>query len=116
MRAAIDVLAASAGRKVLVLGDMAELGADKQELHRQVGVYARAAGVDQLYTLGRLSALASEAFSGGEHFEDIELLKEALCREALVENGVRSDLTLLVKGSRSSQMDLVVDMLLAEKS
>ena len=116
MRAAIDVLAASAGRKVLVLGDMAELGADKQELHRQVGVYARAAGVNQLYTLGRLSAFASEAFGGGEHFEDVELLKESLCRETLVESGVRSDLTLLVKGSRSSQMDLVVDMLLAEKS
>ncbi|MGB0449090.1 MAG: UDP-N-acetylmuramoyl-tripeptide--D-alanyl-D-alanine ligase [Porticoccaceae bacterium] len=116
MCAAIDVLAASAGRKILVLGDMAELGADKQELHRQVGDYAKNAGIDQLFTLGRLSALISQAFGDGKHFEDFDLLKESLCREVFGEDGKRSDLTVLVKGSRSSQMDLVVDMLLAEKS
>lgn len=116
MRAAIDVLAASAGQKILVLGDMAELGADKQELHRQVGDYAKNAGIDQLYTLGCLTALTSQAFGGGKHFEDFDLLKESLCREVDSENDKRSDLTILVKGSRSSQMDLVVDMLLAEKS
>ena len=116
MRAAIDVLAASAGRKILVLGDMAELGADKEELHRQVGDYAKNAGVDKLYTLGHLSALTSQAFGGGEHFEDFDALKESLCREIFVGSDKRSDLCILVKGSRSSQMDLVVDMLLAEKS
>jgi len=116
MRAAIDVLAASGGRKILVLGDMAELGADKEELHRQVGDYAKDAGVDKLYTLGHLSALSSQAFGGGMHFEDFDELKESLCREISVGSDKRSDLTILVKGSRSSQMDLVVDMLLAEKS
>ncbi len=110
VQAAIDVLANSAGRKVLVLGDMAELGADKEELHQQVGEYALKSGIDALYTLGSLSAFASEAFKG-RHFEDLDLLKIAL-----LEEGKSSDLTILVKGSRSSQMDLVVDMLLAEKS
>jgi UDP-N-acetylmuramoyl-tripeptide--D-alanyl-D-alanine ligase len=57
-----------------------------------------------------LSAFASEAFKG-RHFEDLDLLKIAL-----LEEGKSSDLTILVKGSRSSQMDLVVDMLLAENS
>ncbi len=116
MRAAIDVLAASAGHRILVLGDMAELGADKQELHRQVGDYAKKVGIDQLYTLGCLSALTSEAFGDGKHFENFDLLKESLCRELDGEDAKRSDLTILIKGSRSSQMDLVVDMLLAEKS
>jgi UDP-N-acetylmuramoyl-tripeptide--D-alanyl-D-alanine ligase len=110
VRAAIDVLASSAGRKVLVLGDMAELGADAESLHQQVGEYALKSGIDALFTLGSLSAHASAAFSG-EHFENLDLLKVAL-----LEEGKSSDLTMLVKGSRSSQMDLVVDMLLAEKS
>jgi UDP-N-acetylmuramoyl-tripeptide--D-alanyl-D-alanine ligase len=110
VRAAIDVLASSAGRKVLVLGDMAELGADAESHHQQVGEYALQSGIDALFTLGSLSALASTAFNG-KHFENLDLLKVAL-----LEEGNSSDLTMLVKGSRSSQMDLVVDMLLAEKS
>ena len=110
VRAAIDVLASSAGRKVMVLGDMAELGADEEPLHQQVGEYAVKSGIDALYTLGNLSAFASMAFNG-QHFEDLDLLKLAL-----LEEGKSSDLTILVKGSRSSQMDLVVDMLLAENS
>jgi UDP-N-acetylmuramoyl-tripeptide--D-alanyl-D-alanine ligase len=116
MRAAIDVLAGSSGHKILVLGDMAELGADRDELHRQVGDYAKRAGIDQLYSLGKFSALASQAFGGGGHFDDFDSLKASLCRDIDGEDGKRSDLTILVKGSRSSQMDLVVDMLLAEKS
>ena len=110
VRAAIDVLANSAGRKVMVLGDMAELGTDEEQLHQQVGEYAVKSGMDAFYTLGHLSAFASAAFNG-EHFEDLDLLKLALLKE-----GKSSDLTILVKGSRSSQMDLVVDMLLTENS
>ena len=105
VRAAIDVLASSSGRRVLVLGDMAELGTDAAQLHTELGDYALSAGIDQLYTLGSLSAKASEAFKG-QHFSDLESLKAPLFNEI-----ERRDLTLLVKGSRSSNMDLVVDML-----
>jgi UDP-N-acetylmuramoyl-tripeptide--D-alanyl-D-alanine ligase len=110
VRAAIDVLASRPGRRVLVLGDMAELGADAERLHLEVGDYALSAGIDQLYTLGNLSAAASRAFKG-EHFTDLDSLKAPLFDEI-----ERSDLTLLIKGSRSSKMDLVVDMLLAGNS
>ena len=105
VRAAIDVLASSSGRRVLVLGDMGELGSDAAQLHTELGDYALSAGIDQLYTLGSLSAKASEAFKG-QHFSDLESLKAPLFNEI-----ERRDLTLLVKGSRSSNMDLVVDML-----
>ena len=115
VRAAIDVLASSAGRRIMVLGDMAELGADAEDHHQQVGDYALQAGIDALYTLGKLSAHASATF-GGKHFENIDLLTQALSNEALVAEDKSSDLCILVKGSRSSQMDLVVDKLLAEKS
>jgi len=95
---------------VMVLGDMAELGADAQQLHREVGDYALSAGIDQLYTLGSLSASASAVFKG-QHFTDLEDLKVPLFKEI-----ERSDLSLLVKGSRSSKMDLIVDILVTGKS
>jgi UDP-N-acetylmuramoyl-tripeptide--D-alanyl-D-alanine ligase len=110
VRAAIDVLASRPGRRVMVLGDMAELGTDAEQLHSEVGDYASRAGIDQLYTLGNFSAAASAVFNG-QHFTDLESLKAPLFNE--IEH---SDLTLLVKGSRSSKMDLVVDMLVAGKS
>jgi UDP-N-acetylmuramoyl-tripeptide--D-alanyl-D-alanine ligase len=94
----------------MVLGDMAELGTDAEQLHSEVGDYASRAGIDQLYTLGNFSAAASAVFNG-QHFTDLESLKAPLFNE--IEH---SDLTLLVKGSRSSKMDLVVDMLVAGKS
>ena len=100
------------------MGDMAELGDDEVSLHYQVGAYAQQAGVDALYSLGSLSANASQAF-GGTHFEDRELLSEALTQElraaldsALDSERVTPPITFLVKGARSSQMEKTVEMLL----
>jgi UDP-N-acetylmuramoyl-tripeptide--D-alanyl-D-alanine ligase len=104
--AAINVLANYPGRRVLVMGDMAELGDDASKLHSQVGIYAQQAGIDALYSLGDLSAHASLAF-GGSHFAERDLLTDALARE------LRSgSVSFLVKGSRSAQMELTVEMLL----
>ena len=63
--AALAVLATSPGRRWLVLGDMGELGAESAELHRRMGRLAREAGVDRLWTLGALAALAAESFGEG---------------------------------------------------
>ena len=54
MRAALDDLATHepTGRRLAVLGDMLELGPDEDELHREIGAYAAAAGVDVLVTVG----------------------------------------------------------------
>jgi UDP-N-acetylmuramoyl-tripeptide--D-alanyl-D-alanine ligase len=102
-RAAIAVLAKSAGKKVLVLGDMGELGADAPRLHSEIGEAARLAGVDSLLTLGEASARASEAFgAGARHFPRIE----ALLVE--IENMLAPGVTVLVKGSRFMEMERVV--------
>lgn len=108
VRAAIDVLVGTPGRHWLVLGDLGELGADAAELHRGLGRNARDAGVEALYTVGKLSGLASEAFGdGGRHFADqkalIEDLRGRLGPEDLV----------LVKGSRLAAMEKVADALCA---
>lgn len=107
VRAAVDVLAEFSGRRVLVLGDMAELGEEAPKMHREMGEYARQAGIDALYTLGELSAQASNA-AGGRHFADIDSLNDALRSEAANEQ-----ITILVKGSRSARMERVAEKLMS---
>jgi len=109
MRAAIDVLAACPDKRVLVLGDMGELGADAVGMHREIGAYARAAGLDTLLVLGELSRQTASAFgSGAQHFETPEALAEALAQQ------LSADTTVLVKGSRFMRMERVVNLLLAD--
>ncbi len=106
-QAAIEVLAKRPGRRLLVMGDMGELGAGEAELHGQVGLTARRAGLDGLYATGRLSAHAAEAFgANGFFFAD----REALVRTLRCE--LAEEVTILVKGSRSMQMERVVEGLL----
>lgn len=100
VRAAIDVLAPSSDDTLLILGDMAELGADADSLHAQVGKYAQGR-ISALWTLGTLSAAASAAY-GGEHFDSIETLMAALSSRLTKTTAV------LVKGSRSAGMERVV--------
>lgn len=103
VKAALAVLAQQPGRKVLVLGDMGELGTDAAAMHAQMGLAARAAGIDRLLALGDLSRETVAAFGAGAmHFERIqELLAE-------LENELTADTTVLVKGSRFMQMERVV--------
>ena len=103
MRAAIGVLAQAGGRRVLVLGDMGELGDNAAALHAEIGAEAHSAGIEKLYALGALSANTARAFGcGAEHFERIEDLQKAL------EDELDADTTVLVKGSRFMKMERVV--------
>lgn len=105
--AAIDVLAGFAGRTVLALGDMGELGEWAEQGHREVGGYARGK-VDTLLAVGPLMEHAVHAFgAGGRHFADQQSLIEALS----LEQGNAT--TILIKGSRSAAMDKVVAALSA---
>jgi UDP-N-acetylmuramoyl-tripeptide--D-alanyl-D-alanine ligase len=106
--AAVAVLAGMQGRKVLVLGDMGELGANGAMLHAGIGQQAAQAGIDALYTLGALSANASAAFGhAASAFSELDALLDALQVE------LQPGTTLLVKGSRSARMERVVDALTA---
>jgi len=108
MKAAIDVLAKLAGKKILVLGDMGELGADAQNMHAEVGAYAKAAGLTTLYCLGNLSIETARSFGqGAEHFSSAEAIAQAVM--PALEQGT----TVLVKGSRFMQMERVVKLLVA---
>jgi len=136
---AIKVLCAQPGKRLLVLGDMGELGTDSQAFHSRIGGFAREHGVDGLWTVGPLSAATQQGFrhfdhdknqdmeadanrnsanvtddkrvepSGG-HFDDQEQLLQDLKRH------LTSDVTVLVKGSRSARMENVACALLAQTS
>jgi UDP-N-acetylmuramoyl-tripeptide--D-alanyl-D-alanine ligase len=108
MRAGIDVLASTIGRKVMVLGDMGEIGDASGQFHDEIGGYAKSAGVDALFALGEASAVAARNFgAGGQHFKKIDELIEALRPE------LTANTTVLVKGSRFMRMERVVDAIAA---
>ena len=103
--AALDYLRGCGGRRMFVLGDMAELGADAAELHRQVGEYARNC-CDTLFAIGELSHEAARAFgSGARSFTELAALHQAL-KPLLTEDAI-----LLVKGSRVMGLDRLVGSL-----
>ena len=110
MRAAIETLVSiqvgEKGRRIACLGDMLELGSKAPGLHREVGTFAKAKGIDLLFTFGPLAAEISKGAEGlGErarHFTDkTELV------HALAETLQPGDL-LLVKGSRGMRMEEVI--------
>lgn len=103
LRAAMQVLCQAAGKKILVLGDMGELGIEASKMHAEMGVEARKLGVTQMYALGELSSYAVKEFGeGARHFEQLEDLLEAL------KPALGADCTVLVKGSRFMKMERVV--------
>ena len=129
VRSAINVLAGCRGKRFLVLGDMGELGAESSQMHHCIGEFARMQGIDGVWSTGELSARTSAAFhqqegaqvkvaqqegvqegSSGAHFENQELLINALVEH------LASDVTVLVKGSRSAHMENVVQAITANVS
>ncbi|ADL54374.1 UDP-N-acetylmuramoyl-tripeptide--D-alanyl-D-alanine ligase [Gallionella capsiferriformans] len=103
LKAAIAVLAAMSGQRVLVLGDMGELGEDTAAFHAGIGINVRESGIENLYALGELSREAVREFGvGALHFEHIDALLAELDKELKVGT------TVLVKGSRFMKMERVV--------
>ncbi|WP_193161323.1 UDP-N-acetylmuramoyl-tripeptide--D-alanyl-D-alanine ligase [Microbulbifer hainanensis] len=113
--AAIELLAQRPGRKILVLGDMAELGPDAEIMHRQIGELARERGLDALFTLGPLCTAASVAFGAGHH-NPLNNYRDRAPLIAALTNELNGNTTVLVKGSRSARMELVVQALTQDTS
>ncbi len=122
VRAAIDVLAQAAAPRVLVLGDMGEVGNEGPRFHEEIGAYAQQRGIDYLFALGELSRDAVAAFNRAvnstapaavgraQHFEDIDAISAAATKVAT------TDATVLVKGSRFMKMERVVQHLVGAQS
>jgi UDP-N-acetylmuramoyl-tripeptide--D-alanyl-D-alanine ligase len=103
LAAGMQVLREFSGERVLVLGDMAELGEAAADIHRRVGELAKRIGIQRLYAIGELSKFAVESFgTGGKHFASHEALIDAL------QDGLHAEMTVLVKGSRVMRMERIV--------
>jgi UDP-N-acetylmuramoyl-tripeptide--D-alanyl-D-alanine ligase len=114
IKAGTELLANYSGRRILILGDMGELGSDARSYHQEVGEHAQTMKVDDLLTLGVLSQNSSDAFNKqainqnnqkGNHFSERNKLMAHL--KTLLENE-QQQISILVKGSRSAHMEYVV--------
>lgn len=107
MMAGLQVLSQLPGYKIFVAGDMAELGEDSEKCHRDVGRFAHQVGIDRVLTVGHYSQFISQENEGGEHFSfKADLLTQLI--PLLQQHDVVS---VLVKGSRSSAMEDIVNAL-----
>ena len=103
-RAAIDVLAELPGPRLLVLGDMGEVGDQGPQFHAEVGDYARERRIDTLFTLG-----TQAQGMGGRHFADLDALNAAVLEQ------LPRTASVLVKGSRFMKMERVVQAIAAHE-
>ncbi|OCG02144.1 UDP-N-acetylmuramoyl-tripeptide--D-alanyl-D-alanine ligase [Gilliamella sp. wkB112] len=105
MSAAIKVLAQHSGYRVLVVGDMAELGTEAEKYHQQIGELARQQKLDCVVSVGKLSQFISQSSGVGHHFgnkQDAVTYLLTLLHQYPV-------LTMLVKGSRSAKMEEIIE-------
>ncbi|MNK83723.1 UDP-N-acetylmuramoyl-tripeptide--D-alanyl-D-alanine ligase [compost metagenome] len=115
MRAAIDVLAGFAAPRLLVLGDMGEVGNQGPAFHAEIGDYARTRGIEALWATGQLATHAVQAYGpAGRHFDKADDLAQALGEDK--EGTVAGASAVLVKGSRFMRMERMVDALVATPS
>lgn len=107
---AIDALMSFPGRKIVIGGDMKELGEESAKSHASVGGYAKRAGVDEFWATGEMSELAVHSF--GERAIFFESQNELIehCRA-----GANQDVVFLVKGSRGAMMENIINELLIKE-
>lgn len=99
----LEVLKQIPGERILVLGDMAELGSAAPAIHKRVGELAKRVGVSRLFAIGDLTKVAAAGFgTGAKHYQDQEALVSDLS-ECL-----NKETTVLIKGSRLMQMEKIV--------
>ncbi len=103
------------GRKIAVLGDMLELGHETEQAHRQVGEIA-AQCVDLLVTFGpRASFIADAAQQHGLTAQQVHVVRDDhRAVEGILQNWLTPGDIMLIKGSQSTRMEMVVKMLMAE--
>ncbi len=110
LQAAVNTLATFSGTTILVLGDMKELGPDAKQFHYDAGQKIQAAGIEYLFTFGNLSAATTEGFGqNAQHFTERDKLIAALLPH------LKNEVTVLVKGSRSMQMEKIIAGIIPEE-
>lgn len=105
---AIDALMKFPGRRIVVAGDMNELGNESQDSHESVGRFAANAGVDEFWTIGNMAKWAANAF--GKNAVHFESSKELVMH---CQSNTKEDAVFLVKGSRGAKMENIINGLVS---
>jgi UDP-N-acetylmuramoyl-tripeptide--D-alanyl-D-alanine ligase len=109
VRAAIDLLARQPAPRVLIFGDMGEVGTQGPAFHAEIGRHARARGIEHFLALGEQARGAVQAFgAGARHFDSAEALAAAAHALAAAPGPAP---TFLAKGSRFMRLERVVALL-----
>ena len=105
-KAAISFLSSINLKKLVLMGDMVELGKDTEKYHSDIGRYAKTMGIDKFLSIGKHSKYASDIFGlDGQHFNDSSSLKSYL------NTNIDSYTCILIKGSRSAKLEEYVNFL-----
>ncbi|MBB1076253.1 UDP-N-acetylmuramoyl-tripeptide--D-alanyl-D-alanine ligase [Rhodoferax sp. 4810] len=107
VRAAIDVLAALPGPRLLVLGDMGEVGDQGPQFHAEALAQAQQKNIEKVLVTGVESGLAAMKF------DDIKVVPEMIDLQAAVLAALPGVASVLVKGSRFMKMERVVEAIVA---
>jgi UDP-N-acetylmuramoyl-tripeptide--D-alanyl-D-alanine ligase len=98
------------GRRIVVLGDMAELGEHTHAAHLEVGRLAAELEMDQLIAVGRFAEVTARA-ARDSGMSDVRICRSADAAGALLSESVRPDDLVLLKGSRTSRLEQILDYL-----
>ncbi|MBK4775593.1 UDP-N-acetylmuramoyl-tripeptide--D-alanyl-D-alanine ligase [Candidatus Pantoea edessiphila] len=108
MKAAMKLLSSMTGYRVMVVGDLAELGDKSNQIHRSLGIYSRNMSIDLIISIGKHSHLISENSIIGEHY----INKKTLIKRLKLLLFKHQKIIILIKGSRSANMEQIVQELL----
>lgn len=97
------------GRRIAVLGEMAEVGQQSPSLHREIGSKAGELGLDQLWAVGEGVATRYREGANATGLRYVMVFRDARACASSLQDGLREEDLVLVKGSRAARMDIVAD-------
>ncbi|MHC4123355.1 MAG: UDP-N-acetylmuramoyl-tripeptide--D-alanyl-D-alanine ligase [Planctomycetota bacterium] len=114
MKNALQILAnlssSGANRSVFICGDMGELGENSDKIHAELGCFIAKAGVKLLIAVGPYSKITAEAAKKQSEYDlTVKCFKDNLSACNNVQEFIRDSDIILVKGSRSAKLELVVE-------
>jgi UDP-N-acetylmuramoyl-tripeptide--D-alanyl-D-alanine ligase len=117
MRAALETLCGLPlqGRRVAILGDMAELGAQTEPAHAEIGKFCAELKIGQLFTVGKNSAATARAAREAGLLRVIEFVDVEAAMKVM-KNFLKPGDVVLLKASRSSRLERIAETLKSDKS
>jgi UDP-N-acetylmuramoyl-tripeptide--D-alanyl-D-alanine ligase len=109
--AILDERAFPFSKKIIVLGELAELGPTENQLHRDLGGWLKDKNISTLITVGRLARNIADGAAGAGF--DVVACSDHVEAERELRSRLSEDACVLIKGSRRANLDKMVSKLVA---